>query len=190
MGIFDWLGADKPANEASKYIGQIPGATSKYLNPYIEAGKGALPTLQGQYGNLLNDPGGMINKIGAGYKQSPGFKFALEKALAGGNRAFAAGGMGGSPSSSLWGMETAEGLASQDYNQFLQNALSQYGLGLAGEQNIFNTGAGTAKSMADMIAQVLAQQGAYKYQGAQANQNMGGQLIGSIPAMIAAFAGG
>ena len=109
--ISGFFGGNEGAHEAANMMDEIPGRVKPFYQPYMEAGKGALPILQGQYGNLLNDPGGMINKIGAGYKQSPGFKFALEKALSGGNRGFNAGGLGGSPSNALWGMETAEGLA-------------------------------------------------------------------------------
>lgn len=170
--ISGFFGGNEGAHEAANMMDEIPGRVKPFYQPYMEAGKGALPILQGQYGNLLNDPGGMINKIGAGYKQSPGFKFALEKALSGGNRGFNAGGLGGSPSNALWGMETAEGLASQDYDKYLSHALSQYGLGLSGEEGIAKMGQQAGSSYADMMAQALAQEAKLKY-AEEANKSSG-----------------
>lgn len=159
-----FFGNDDP-RQAANMMDNIPGRVKPFYQPYMDAGKSALPVLQGQYGNLLNDPGGMVNKIGAGYHESPGFQFALKKALAGGNRAFAAGGMGGSPSAANWGMETATGLANQDYNTYLQNALSQYGMGLKGEEGLAGMGQKAGSDYADMMAQALAQEAKIKYGG-------------------------
>ena len=164
-GLATGFFGNKDPSEAARMIDNIPGRVKPFLNPYIGAGQGAIPYLQQQYAGLTSDPSGFINRIGAGYKESPGFKFALEKALAGGNRASAAGGMGGSPSSSLWGMETAQGLASQDYNTFLQNALSQYGLGLKGEEGLANMGEKAATGYGDLLSQALSQEAKMKYGG-------------------------
>lgn len=184
-----FFGGDDPADAANEYIQQIPGQTKQYYEPYINAGKGALPILQGEYGKLLNDPSGMINKIGAGYKQSPGFKFALEKALAGGNRQFAGGGMGGSPSNALWGMETAEGLASQDYDKFLSHALSQYGLGLGGEEKMAGWGQQAGSSYADMMAQALAAQAKLKYESEKSKNDFWPDIMGSAAKALPFFMG-
>src|SRR6185369_13758210 len=182
-----FLGNEDPSGDAIKYIGQIPGRVKPYLDPYMEAGKRAIPQLEGQYGNLMNDPGGFINKIGAGYKESPGFKFALERALAGGGRAAAAGGMAGSPTHEFENMQTASGLASQDYNQWLQSALSQYGLGLRGEEDLEHGGLSAGKSLADMIAQVLAQQGNLAYKAASDKNASQNSLLSGIGSAIGLF---
>jgi hypothetical protein len=190
-GLFGGLfGGNDPSEEASKYIDQIPGRTKQYYEPFINAGKEALPTLQGQYGDLLNDPGGMVNKIGSGYKQSPGFQFALQKALAGGNRAFAAGGMGGSPAAANWGMETAEGLASQDYDKYLSHALSQYGLGLGGEEKLAAGGQQAGSSYGDMISQALAAQAKLKYEGQKAQNDFWPDIFSGAAKALPFFAGG
>ena len=167
MGFFDFLsGGKNPADSAMPYLDKIPGQTSPYMQPFFEAGKGSLPGLQEQYQNLLGDPGGFINKIGGSYQQSPGFKFALQQALQSGGNAAAAGGMAGSP------MQVATGLANQDYGNWMQNALGLYGQGLHGQQDLAHMGQQSGQSMADMIAQTLAQQGNLAFQGqAQKNQN-------------------
>jgi hypothetical protein len=192
-GIGSFFGSgNNPADAAGKYINQIPGAISPYYDPYINAGKGAIPILEGQYGNLLNDPGGMINKIGAGYQQSPGFKFALQQALKGANQSAAAGGMAGSPAAQQQSMGIATNLANQDYYNWLQQAEGMYGRGLSGEEGLMHTGFEGAKSMADQIAQAMAQRAAYEYQG-QAGQNEGmgagiGDLFGGL-GLLGAFGG-
>lgn len=160
-----FFGNGDDTRKAANMMDNIPGRVKKFYDPYINAGNQAIPQLQEQYGHLLNDPGGMINQIGAGYKQSPGFQFAMQQALAGGDRAAAAGGYSGAPRHNLEGMETAEGLASKDFENYLSHALSQYGLGLKGEEGFANMGQKGGEDYADMLAQALAQEAKMKYGG-------------------------
>ena len=179
-----------PSKDTGKYLDQIPGRTSQYMNPYIEQGQRAGSNLEGQYGNLTSDPGAMVNKIGSGYQESPGFKFALERALAGGGRAAAAGGMAGSPTHEFENMQTASGLASQDYDKYLSHALDQYGLGLKGEEGMNERGYGASKEMSDMIAQVLAGQAGLKYAGQSSQNNMLSNLFQTAGKFGTAMLGG
>jgi hypothetical protein len=177
-----------PAEEAMPYFNQIPGQLDKYLSPYINAGNRALPGLEGQYGKLLNDPGGMLNKIGQGYQQSPGFQFALQQALQGARHAAAAGGMAGSPQHEQQSMGIATNLANQDYNSWIQNALGMYGHGLGGEENIYNVGARAGMGMGEDMASMLANQAKLAYEGQNAeNQHQSGgigSLLGGIGSLI------
>jgi hypothetical protein len=90
--------------------------------------------------------------------------------LQGAGHAAAAGGMAGSPQHEFQNMGIATQLANQDYYNYLNQALGLYGKGLSGEQGLYAGGLGASQSMADQIAQALAQQAAYQYQG-QAGQN-------------------
>lgn len=165
-------GGKNPADSAMPYLNQIPGQTQKYQQPYFEAGKSQIPGLQDQYGQLLNDPGGRMNKIGESFKESPGFKFAMQQALQGGNHAAAAGGMAGSPQHEQQNMQLATDLGNQEYNNWMKNALGEYNQGLQGSQGMANQGQQAGQSMADMIAQTLAQQGNLAFNGQQQqNQN-------------------
>jgi hypothetical protein len=171
MGFFDSLfGTSDPSKGAMKYLDKIPGMAQNAYNPYIQAGNRQLPGLEEQYGQLMNDPGGRMNQIGAGYQQSPGFQFALQQALQGSGNAQAAGGMAGSPQHEQQNMGIATNLANQDYNQYLQNALGMYGEGLQGSQGLYNTGYNASNSMADMLANAYGSQANLKYAGG-ANQN-------------------
>lgn len=173
MGFFDSLfggGKSNPSDAAMPYINQIFGQSAPYLQPYNNYGQATLPMLFGQYNDLLNNPGGKLNKIGEGYQQSPGFKFALDQALGASDRASAAGGMAGSPAHSQQNMEVANGIANQDYYNWLGKATGLFNQGLGGAQNMAGQGLQAGNSLANMIAQQLAQQGNYAYQGQQ-NQN-------------------
>lgn len=165
-------GGKNPADAAMPYLNQIPGQTNQYMQPWFDAGKGALTGLQDQYGQLTKDPGGKMNQIGQSFQQSPGFKFAMDQAMQGGNHAAAAGGMAGSPQHEQQNMQLATNLGNQEYNNWLQNALGMYGMGIQGQQGLSQQGQQSGQSMADMIAQTLAQQGNLAFQGSrQQNQN-------------------
>jgi hypothetical protein len=181
MGFFDDLfGGKDPSKEANKYLSQIPGRLGEYYNPYIQAGRGALGDWQSQLGGLIKDPGGRLNEIGGGYKESPGFQHALQQALGGAGRAAAAGGMAGSPMHEQQNMGLASDIASQDYNNWMQQALGLYGGGLQGMGNIAGMGLQASGGMADQIAQMLAQQGHNAYEGAKGRNAAMGGLFGSL----------
>lgn len=180
-----------PADSAMPYMNQIPGVLKEYLNPYIARGNTAGNALEGQYGNLLNDPGGMVNKIGQGYQQSPGFKFALQQALQSAGHAQAAGGMAGSPQHEQTNMGLATNLANQDYGDWLQRALGLYGHGLQGEEGLYNTGAQTGVNLGQNLASILGNQANLAYEGKNAeNQHQGGMwgsLLGGGASLAAAL---
>lgn len=168
--LFSGGGYKNPANNAMPYLNQIPGQAGQYQQPWMEAGKNQIPGLQDQYGQLMNDPGGKMNDIGKSFQASPGFQFAMQQAMQGGNHAAAAGGMAGSPQHEQQNMEMATNLGNQEYGNWMKNALGLYGQGLEGSQGMANQGQQAGQSMADMIAQTLAQQADLSYSGQQ-NQN-------------------
>lgn len=172
-----------PADQASKTLGQIPGAAKNAYDPYINAGMGALPQLQDQYKSLLGDPGSALNKIGQGYQQSPGFDFQVKQALKAAGNAAAAGGMAGSPQHQYQNEEVATGLANQDYNNWLSKALGLYGQGLSGQQDLYKTGYGASSNMAQSVQDALAKQAELQYKGQDAanqHQATGGSFWNSL----------
>ena len=177
-----------PAEAAMPYYGQIPGTLNKYLDPYIQTGQQALPGLQEQYGQLMNNPGGRLNQIGQGYQQSPGFKFALQQALQGAGNAAAAGGMAGSPQHEYQNMQLATNLANQDYNTWLQNALGLYGKGVGGEEGLYGIGAKAGIGMGEDLASMLASQAQLAYAGEAAKNQAQGQRLGNVASGIGALA--
>ena len=169
-----------PADSAMPYLNKIPGQLDKYLSPYINRGNRAGDNLEGQYGNLLNDPGSELNKIGANYQQSPGFKFALQQAMQSAGNLNAAGGMYGSPQHEQQNMEMATNLGNQDYNNWLSKALGLYGQGMAGEENFYNTGAKTGMSLGEDEANIAQNQAKLAYEGQNAENQHGGGMWGML----------
>jgi hypothetical protein len=188
-GMFGF-GNKNPADTANKYVSQIPNATAPYYAPWLNAGMSSLPQLQGQYSSLIGNPGGKLNEIGSSFHESPGFKFALDQALQGAGHQAAAGGMAGSPEHQQHNMELATNLANQDYYNYLSGATGLYGQGLQGLQGLSGQGQQAGQSLADQVAQSLAQQGNYGYEG-QAGKNaaQGGFLsnLGSGLGLMSAF---
>jgi len=172
--------------QSNNYLNQIQPGIDRYLQPYIGAGQNAMGTLQGQYNNLMNDPGAMMNKFGAGYQQSPGYQYNVNQATNASNNAAAAGGFIGSPQQQEYMAKQIGGLASQDYNQYLNNAMGLYGQGLQGMGNINNMGfqaSGQAQqSMSDMLknqAQMAYTDALNKAQQ-QNNKSGGGGFFGGL----------
>jgi len=186
-GLFsDWK---NPTDAASPYFDEMAPELNRSFSPYIDAGKRALPTLESQFGKISNNPGGRVNEIGAGYHSSPGFQFALQQALQGAGHAAAAGGMAGSPQHEFQNMQIATGLADQDYNQWLQHALGMYGMGLQGEQGLYNTGAESGMRLGENLASILAQRAKLAYEGQNAENAHEGGLWGSLGSGIGTAAG-
>ena len=183
-------GNDNPSDDAMKYLDKIPGQVKPYYEPYIEAGRRSMPISEGEYGSLINNPGGKLNQIGANFQESPGFKFALQQALQGANHAAAAGGMAGSPEHEYENMQLATNLGNQDYYNWLKPATELYGAGLTGEEGIGERGFNASKGFSDQIAQLLAQKANLSYAGQQSeNQSRGADISNIIggAGMLAAF---
>lgn len=187
--LMPFLNYENPADVASPYFDKIPGEMKPYYEPYINAGNRALPHLQNEFEGNVANPGGRLNEIGQNYRQSPGFDFAMKRALQASNNAAAAGGMAGSPQHEQENMELATNLSNQDYMGWLQHALGLYGTGLEGEQNLAHMGYGAGDELAQSIANSLMTRGSLAFQGQnQENQNMG-DIFGGIGglASLAAF---
>lgn len=180
---------NNPADSANPYFDKMPGELKRYFNPYIDAGNKALPIIQNEYGMLTHNPGQRLNEIGSEYHQSPGFQFALQQALQGAGHAAAAGGMAGSPQHEQQNMEIATGLANQDYNSWVGNALGMYGTGLQGQQDLYNTGATSGMQLGEHLASILAQRAKLAYEGENAENEREGGLWGSIGGGIGTLAG-
>jgi hypothetical protein len=180
LGSMFFGGGENPYDQASRQLNKIPGAVQPYYKPYQEAGQNALGQLQGQFGNLVNDPNGVLGRIGAGYQKSPGYDWQLNQALGAGTNAAAAGGMAGSPQHQQQAMTTAQGLANQDYYNYLNKALGLYGTGLQGLGGLNQMGYGANDQMARIMADMLSQKGQLGFAGSAAQNQMQGSQWGDI----------
>jgi hypothetical protein len=159
-GLYNTFNPGKsPYDEASRIYGQIPGATQPFFQPYIDAGRSAMGDLQGQYGQLTGQTGDVYNRLAGGYQESPGYKRQLEQAMGGVNRAAAAGGMLGTPAAQLQAADVGQNVASRDFGDYMNRVQSLYGMGLGGLGEINKMGYGASTNYADMLGNIMAQQG-------------------------------
>ncbi len=176
-----------PADAGMPYLNQLRGQMSDIYGPYMQHGEDMYGPLSGQLNSLMSDPGGRVNQIGSSYHQSPGFQFQLQQALQAGNQSAAAGGMAGTPQHQQQNMTVANGLANQDYNQYLQNALGEYNQGLGGAQNIYGIGANAASQYGGNLSSLAGAQAQMAAAGQQSkNEGMGGLLgaFGSLAGFL------
>jgi len=184
-GLFNMFFAKNPSDAADPYLGSIEGSMGKYLNPYIDAGKSAMGTLNAENNKLVNDPGAVMNKIGAGFQQSPGYQFQTQQAEGAANRASAAGGMLGSPMQQQNIAGTINNLANQDYYNYLNHGIGMYDTGLTGMSHMSDQGFNASGMMSQGLLQQLLAQAQNAYAGANTyNQQMGGGISSLIGGMF------
>lgn len=187
LGSLFGMGQGKnPADAANPYYNQIPDILKQYMSPYVNMGQQAMPQLMEQYQKLLQDPTAMMNQIGSGYQQSPGYQFNVDQATNYANHAAAAGGMQGSPQEQQQLAQTVSGIANQDYYNYLNQGLGQYNQGLAGMGSMNQMGFNAASGLSGDLARSLMNQGNLAYAG-QNNQNQSqGGFWGSLGGLAGA----
>lgn len=149
---------NNPYGAGKRYMDQYEQGLPGMYNPYMQRGERAGAMEENQIGQLLGDPGGRLNQIGEGYHKSPGYNYALHQALQGGSNAAAAGGMAGTPQHQQQAMQTATGMANQDYNNWLSKALGMYGQGMQGANSLYSGGLNATEHMSGDLGSVLGAQ--------------------------------
>lgn len=165
-------GKNDPGKAAAPYLNQIPGVANQYLAPYSQAGQQAIGDLNPQYQSLLNDTGGKYNELAGGFKESPGYQFRLQEGLRAANNMATGHGMAGTPLHERQRMETAQGLAGQDFENYLGHILGLYGQGLQGKQQMMTGGQAASGDLANILATNLSHQAQNAF-NSQANKNQG-----------------
>lgn len=171
-----------PGKEANDYLNQIPGDTKPYYDPYITAGKENLDKLNDYYSKLRDNPGGIFDELGKGYKHSPGYEATLREALSGANNAAALGGGGGL---GAYGHQqlaagAAGDVANKDFEQYINHILGLHGQGVEGQQTLENQGYNAGTDYASMIAQLRNAQGTNVANDASAHNQRNSQNWSNI----------
>jgi hypothetical protein len=137
QGQFSGMMGNYPGlqNQFNTMQGQYPALQNQY-----NAMQGQYGGVQNQYNDLMNNPAAKYNSIAGGYQSSPGYNWNLSQGMNAADNAAAAGGMQGSPQHQQQAATMASGLASQDFQNYLNHAMGLYNTGLQGNQNMFSTG--------------------------------------------------
>lgn len=175
-----------PSREAGKSLDRIPNETNKYGQPFFEAGASALPGYKDFMDHLMRNPDQILNMLGQGYKESPGFQWNKKEGEGAINNAQAAGGMLGSPQHQQMAGEMATNLASKDYNEYMDRILKGLGIGTQGTGDIVKGGQVAGSDMAKRISDYLTNKSTLQYAGTASQNNIVGDLIGGA----LKFAGG
>ncbi len=191
----NYMGQGKnPYDAAMQQYGQAPQQFQNIYGPYMQQGLGADRQAMGQYGQLINDPGRRMNEIGKGYQASPGYEWQKGQMTNAVNNMGAAGGMAGSPQNQQQMAETIGGLANQDYNRYLQNAMGMYGMGLNGMNQIGGRGMEAGMNYGNQMGNYYGNMaqlagGGQQYQNQQ-NQNMWGGIGSALGSIFSGPIGG
>lgn len=184
------LDENNPANYANAELNKIPGIFKKYYQPYMEQGQQVDPQLMEQYAKMFGNPSEFFNQLGQGYQQSPGYQYALQQALGASGNAAAAGGLLGTPMHQEQNMQAAQGLASQDYQKYIENLMSTLGLGAQGLGEFSKRGFEAGTGLGSGLANVQGQKAQYAYGGKAAENAAKEARRNSMIAGIGGIAGG
>lgn len=189
IGALSGLFGDDEEEGTNKILDGIPPQLRDLLMPYINQGNAGIGKAGGAYDEML-DPNALISKIGAGYKESPGYKWRLNQGENSINNAASAGGMAGTAQHQQQAGELATNLASQDYNDYMKNALGLFGQGAQGELGIGQLGQGAASDLSTSLGNLgLTRAGLNYKRGANQNQ-MNSNMFSSILAYLSKNKGG
>jgi len=140
---------------ASRYLNKIPEQVKPYYDPYIQSGQRALETSEGTFADLLKDPGKILEHIGSGFEPSKGYKWTRDQALEAINNSQASGGMLNTPQHQRYLMDTASGLAGNEYyDKYMPSAMGLYGQGLSGLGGLTSLGYDAGTSLADILKDI------------------------------------
>ena len=182
-GIFGG-GGKNPYDQASEHYNKIPDTIKPYFEPYIKQGQQAGQQSNNQFNQLATNPGQRLNEIGANYQQSPGYGWQLNQGMNAANNAAASGGMLGSPQHQQQASTMAQGIANQDYYNFLYRSLGLYGTGLQGLEGQNQFGGQASQNLGGLLGSNLMNQGNMAVSGqASQNQSQGanwGNLFGGL----------
>lgn len=166
-GAFGNAGA--PYAAAGNSYNQYANEGANALQPYNQAGEGAIPNYE-NWAAKMQDPSDFINNLMNKYQQSPWAKFMQQQGVRQAQNAGSAEGMVGSSPYNLQVEQNAENISSQDLQNWLGKTLGinqQYG---NAQQNLMNTGVQSANALSQLY-QNEANMNAQTAYGNQAGQN-------------------
>ncbi len=155
-----------PSKAGMKYLNNIQPSMSPYYQPYIDKGRAASESVNNEYNQQVSDPSAIYNKLGAGYKESPGYQFRLNQALQAGNQSQAAGGMLGTPQNQQQNMGIAGDQAGADFEKYLQNVIGIYKGGIAGQEGTAGRGYDASSTMGNAAGDIEGRKAEMAYNGA------------------------
>ena len=157
------------ANSASATQMQMFNTMQQDLQPYMNLGQSGISGLQNNLSSLTSG----VNMNQANLEQTPGYQFQLNQGLKATQNGYAAQGLGGSGAAMKGAAQYAQGLASSNYEQQFNNAVTNQtntynrlmGLTGIGQASAAGVGAGAMQTGAGIASNTIgagnAQAGGY-----------------------------
>jgi hypothetical protein len=172
--------AYKKAWEAAQpYFQQGVGAQQ----PYAEAGQRGLGGLE-EWLKGMQDPSGFINQLMGGYQESPWAKFQKQEGQSAINNAASASGLLGSTPYMQEGERYAQGIGSQDMQQWLANVLGIHGQYGSGQAGLAGMGQGAANQLSNLYGMMGQGAGQSAFGQERARQMDRGGLFGGLGNLV------
>lgn len=177
--VSSFLHPEKGYDEAEKEFRKFWDEAKGQMQPFIDHGKDQYGTLSGAENDLLH-PETLLNKWMNNYKTSEYANKSMANAKEGGLNAASSMGLLGS-SSALGNIQnSASEIMNKDRSEYLKDLMEKYMGGVKVGQDIYNTGADTAKHFG-----TLAHGFGQDIGGARGNAvNAPGNTLGNILSMI------
>jgi hypothetical protein len=165
--------------KASDILSQYLPQAQSYLNPFVQAGQGAIPNFQ-NWLQSMKDPSEFINNLMGKYQQSPYAKFMQQQGVRTAQNLGSASGLTGSTPLTQFAEQNAENISSQDMQNWLSRVLginTQYG---QGEFGLMGQGLQAGNSLTNLMQNFMNNQAELGYGEEAAKQGRTGSLIQSI----------
>jgi hypothetical protein len=166
------------------------GMLNQYYGAYREAGLNMLPTLEQQANMLITSPGAVYSSLGAGFETSPGYEYQMQTGMNAANSAAAAGGMAGTQQHQGYAQSTAQGIAAQEWNTYMDYMMNLYKQGLGLGTDINQMGFNASDTMAQELSRFMGAQMGLQYQGAAHQQSSLWGALGAGLGMLGGSGGG
>jgi len=170
---------DRPYQKASSILSQYFPQAQGYLNPFVQAGQGAIPQFQ-KWLQGMQDPSGFINNLMGKYQESPYAKFEQQQGVRAAQNLGSASGLTGSTPLTQFAQQNAQNISSQDMQNWLSRVLginTQYG---EGEMGLMNQGMQAGNSLTNLMQNYMNNQADLGYGEEAAKQGRTGNIIQSI----------
>ncbi len=130
---------------------QIPEYGRQGYQPFINRGMQAQDQASNAYQQMLANPNAFLEQLQSGYQPSQGYQYRRQNAMGAARNSAAQGGFSGTGYDQMQQGAMADGLLSQDMQQYLQNVLGIQNTGLQGQQHIGDMGYNASGNLADYL---------------------------------------
>lgn len=142
---------NRRAGQIDQQLAGIPAYGQQAYQPFINQGQQAQGQLSPLYQQMAQDPSAYLNQLMQGYQSSPGYQFQRDSALGAARNSAAQGGFSGTGYDQRQQATLANGLASQDMQQYMQNLFRTQDAGISGQQQMADKGYLASGNLADYL---------------------------------------